>query len=559
MDKAFLQTELDGPWLECTDERLAHDDIEKLDCALLIRYFEEKKNQEYFRLHRPGQAEAEAFPTGTPEEDRQLYETVCAQADLVGFGRYRMAYGYHWSDWNTAVVPLRWRLRQASADAPLFLAADVLWFVPEQQGLVLTRECFTINIQMRSGALVVSKMRYPAKENHPHYIRHWHRGAWTDATTLEIPENISDLAVEALRSSTRQWSGIYPSITWARHGKRAVLAFATHPFDWNITVFRSFLGDAPYKRLFPREQKDNFHPLCTYLGIHPTKSLRRAYAKNPYAVLWYLLLKGWEVEDLNLIQKFYEFDQDFVGIPFSELRWADGAVQIPEENSARVDVPALRHYLYWIRRNKNEHAMTSELYRLQQKGITQEQMDTLQQFAQYEERLPLPLRWRLLKHGLTREVHDLISEAVMDLQTGLRNVEIAYTPEEEALEYQIGAYEFRLVRQTRELLRIGGEMRNCVAGYRTKVLRKESIIMTARTEDGYAICIELDGRHRLLQAYGPLNHPLSGDALLACRTWVAQCGLPVAFGRLAPADLSAAEDWDVRPLHPELLDGVSPE
>ena len=45
MDKAFLQKELDGPWLECTDERLAHEDIEKLDCALLIRYFEEEGNR----------------------------------------------------------------------------------------------------------------------------------------------------------------------------------------------------------------------------------------------------------------------------------------------------------------------------------------------------------------------------------------------------------------------------------------------------------------------------------------------------------------------------------
>ena len=99
-------------------------------------------------------------------------------------------------------------------------------------------------------------------------------------------------------------------------------------------------------------------------------------------------------------------------------------------------------------------------------------------------------------------------------------------------------------------------MRNCVAGYRSKVLRKESIIMTARTEDGYAICIELDGRHRLLQAYGPWNRPLSGDALLACWKWVAQGGLPVAFDHLAPVDLSAAEDWDIQPLHPrEMLDG----
>ena len=163
--------------------------------------------------------------------------------------------------------------------------------------------------------------------------------------------------------------------------------------------------------------------------------------------------------------------------------------------------------------------MVNELYRLAKKGIRQEMSDTLSQFERYETALPKSVREKLLRRGLTREVHDLISEAVLELQPDVHNCILLYNPEDYALEYKIGDYEFRLVRQTHELTVIGRWMNNSVASYRDKAMAGESIIMTAKKAGNYAICLELDAEHHLYQAYGPHNRRLSGDDLLACRTW----------------------------------------
>ena len=514
-----------------------------------------------FRFYPVGKREADVFPIGTREENERLFREVRERADLVGFDSYHMRYiDLDWGDhhihegkWDVKVVPFRWRLLQKTVDGPLYLAADVACYTPEKNGLWISIECFSICIQMERGIAIVSKTGNAAIERRGGATGRLHRDAWTEASGLEIPQNISDLVIEALRLSTQEWSGIYPSITWQRTGKHAVLAFAAHPFDWNVTVFRTFLGERAYKKLFPREQKDNFRPLCAYLGIHPTKSLRRAYGENPYAILWYLLLRKIGITDVNLIQKFYGFDKDIAGIPFSKARWKDGDIHIVEDYSTHIDWPALVHYLQWVKQNKNEHGMANEFYRLVKKGITQEMADTMMQFQQHEEELPLALRWRLLKHGLTREMHDLISEAVHSLYLKKTNKIVAYPPEDQTLEANIGDYAFRLVKQTKELLSIGREMHNCAASYRGRVLSHKSIIVTARRDGAYAICIELDEKHGMKQAYAPHNKYLEGDALAACWLWARLNDIQRTDACMDKSNLSVAETWEIERLPFEKL------
>lgn len=578
IDKVFVQTGLDGAWVECADDRIAHEDIDHLTCALLILHHDDHRGPEgEFRLYRVGNREPEVFPVGTQEENAQLFREVRERADLVGFGSYHMTYfDRDWGDfhmheayWDVEVVPFRWRFLQKTADGALYLAADVACYTPEKNGLWISIECFSICIQMERGIVIVSKTGNAAIERRG-IERRVHRDAWTEASDLEIPQNISNLVIEALRISTQEWSGIYPTITWQRSGKQAVLAFAAHPFDWNISVFRSFLGEKVYKKLFPREQKDNFRPLCAYLGIHPTKSLRRAYGKNPYAILWYLLLKRIGVTDLNLIQKFYAFDKDIAGIPFSHARWMDGKIEIVDDygrimeddndlgllwgyGGRYISWPAIEYYLHWVKKNKNERAMANEFYRLAKRGITQEMSDTMTQFKMYEDKMPLTLRWRLLKHGLTHEMHDLISEAVLSWEMKEENKAVEYPPEDQTLEASIGDYVFRLVKQTKELSSIGRKMHNCVASYRKRVLSHQSMIVTARRDGEYAICIELDDKHVMQQAYAPHNKYLSGDALAACLIWVKLNEIRVAGKYLGKCDLSVAETWGIEHLPFEKL------
>ena len=243
IDKVFVQTGLDGDWVECADDRVAHEDIDHLTCALLILHHDDHRGSEgEFRFYQAGKKEAEVFPVGTPEENARLFRQVREQADLVGFGSYHMTYldwdnayyHIHEAHWDVDVIPFRWRLLQKTVDGPLYLAADVVCYTPETHGLWISMECFSICLQMERGIVIVSKTGNAAIERRgmgP--ARRVHRAAWTEASDIEIPQNISDIVIEALRISTQEWSGIYPTITWQRSGKKAVLAFAAHPFDWN--------------------------------------------------------------------------------------------------------------------------------------------------------------------------------------------------------------------------------------------------------------------------------------------------------------------------------------
>lgn len=541
IDKAFVQTSFDGPWVECKDERVAHEDIERLACVFLIRYadpWEQEQQDTHFRIFRPGLWQPANYAIGTAEENHRLFQQVGGLADITCFGAYRHDYNSQQGmSWLPVILPLRWRIYQKSPADALNLAVDVACFTPQQQGAQVIYECFSICLHMTKNIVIVSKTGNGIS-----------RGFWTEQTNLEVPDNISDLVVDSLRVSTKIWTGIYPTITWHLHGKKAIFAYMMHPFDWNVIAFQNFLGLKVYKKLFPREQRDNFHPLCEYLSIHPTKSLRRAYAKNPFAIFWYLLLSNYGVKDLNLIQRFYQFDQSMAGVPFSDVRLWKGKVHISRDNREHIDWPALEYYLRWLERHKNQRAMVNELYRLAKKGISQEMSDTLTQFKRYEAGLPKSLRWLLLQRGLTKEVHDRISEAVIELDPYTRNRILSYTEEDQQLEYQIGAYEFRLVKQTHDLTVIGNAMHNCVASYRSDALRRYSLIVTARKAGRYVICIELDAQHRLYQAYGPHNDRLAGDDLIACRKWIDLCHIDVARDCLDDVNLAVADTWEIQSL-----------
>ena len=96
-------------------------------------------------------------------------------------------------------------------------------------------------------------------------------------------------------------------------------------------------------------------------------------------------------------------------------------------------------------------------------------------------------------------------------------------------------------------------MHNCVASYRGYVLSHTSIIVTARRDGEYVICIELDDKHVMQQAYAPHNKYLEGDALAACLIWVKLNEIRVAGKYLDKCDLSVAENWEIERLPFEKL------
>ena len=175
LDKAFVQTGVDGSWVECLDNRLAHEELEKLACAIFLAC-DDDQNQHWFKFYRYRENYADNFDVGTPTENQEIFDWASDQADIVGFG-HSFIRQYDW--WKPQIVPVRWRIFQKSPEYPLYLAVDVARVQQERNGAEFHYETFSINVSMDRGVSIVSHTGYKS------------RGRWTDKTDIDIPENIS--------------------------------------------------------------------------------------------------------------------------------------------------------------------------------------------------------------------------------------------------------------------------------------------------------------------------------------------------------------------------------
>ena len=437
------------------------------------------------------------------------------------------------------IAPVRWRIFQASPTEPLVLLGDVAVFSP-QRGREWKKLSLTVSMKTREAS--VSKCRI---QTEPDVI--W-EGTWTDELNawdcmggeVDIPPIVVDAVLDALRVSTFLFTGIRPSVLSQMQGKAKIMAYIRRPFDLNSVFLKNFLchSDAEFNSLFPYEEKNVYQRICRHLGIRPPKSLRRAYALNPYAIVWYMIFLQWGVCDINFMRPFFLLDIRIGPALINQFYFDRNTGRVEFNDTENWDMhcswDAVVRYCRLLKHAKGECGMMRWLYRYSaMEFLSQEQQDTIEMFAEYEGLLSEGVIERLWKEGLTENTHVLISREVVSLFNQCElDYEIPYDTNCMQAECDINDYQFRMIRNIEDLIVTGKKMNNCVASYHRRIMNGKSILFVVRYSGTLVACIELNRRCQIVQALGPENKRLIDEPLEVCRLWAAFCQFPIVTADL---------------------------
>lgn len=534
VNRAFRYDLNSDAWIECTDENFINADIEKIPTVLVLNYFDlpysvycpvhhfiekivEENDSEIIS------AEGCKFQDSDRVMDKKLLycptkkyleEVILADGNeiitdtfskftgLVGFGKY-----------TDERIPFRWRIFQSSVKAPINIAVDFAEIKRDNSGIRSRWENFFIAVSFAKKISAIKRI----KTYHLYRIR---SVDWTEAKTeIEIPEIVENAAMEIFLEDTKAIYGFKPTVITKFRGKEKILAYIKRPFDPDILLLKEFFvhfGD--FDRIFPYDCTDNYKIICRLLEINPPKSLRKAYAENHYAIIWYMLFRQWGVKDINFMQKFFRIDDSIAIFPLDEFIFHAPTKQVVKSGRS-VYWGAFNHFCKFILKNKGEKFFMNRLYKISTtKNLTQDQIDTMSMFHNHEEHISAEIKTRLLKDGLTRYIHDAMSSEVGDYLQRRDNVKIFYDEKVLSCEGNTDGYEFTVVKDTNSLYHVGLELANCVMTYRHQVLNLDSIIFVAAKENKLVACIEVrDGE--IVQALGCHNQILTGEIASAVEKW----------------------------------------
>jgi hypothetical protein len=108
----------------------------------------------------------------------------------------------------------------------------------------------------------------------------------------------------------------------------------------------------------------------------------------------------------------------------------------------------------------------------------------------YQNIIDINQEYQLNFRGDIIEFHDLLANDYVRMINEKKD--IPYKKEELVLEKKVNDYEFKLARDTHELIDIGSKMSICVGGYRHEALTKRCTIVTLSKKEEPLICIELN-------------------------------------------------------------------
>ena len=382
---------------------------------------------------------------------------------------------------------------------------------------------FSFSIDVAKKKMVVSKIRYwDEKLPLSTYAKDLKLSMkeWTEVSGVDIPDIVTDVAMNSLQEGIKIKYGIKPSALSQIKGKFKIMAFVIRPFDLNIVFLKKFLrnfitdekGIDIFDKVFPYEQKDNYREFCRMLEIKPPKSLRKAYTFNPYSIIWYMIFRQWGVEDINLIQKFLYLDKNICTISLRDFCYEKNnkkVVYLADDFAEKWE--AVELYCQWLKDRNKVKRMLNWLYDVSTGNAPSDmQWDILRSFHDYFNNLSDEVKDRLLRDGLTKYVHDAISAEITSFSQNWSHHKIYYNDEILKYECRINQYEFRLVHNTAMLPKLGAMFNNCVASYRQRVLSHEAIIVYLTEGNEYLACIEINRSRRIVQALGKYNKKLFG-------------------------------------------------
>lgn len=311
LDVAFIYGYEKANWEKCTDPKYFEKDIEDTPCVTLVEYtgynFRRHLNTDYVFCPKHNAMEYILDIS----DNRVVSDKGCCLEGILGFAKINGGY-MGCFDNKPVFAPFRWRVFQGDSYQAVNIACDVMRVKDDVNGILTRWINYSLSVDFVSEKYVISQI----KQKDDTYIN------WTD-TDIEIPDVVVETAIEIMRESTLYATGIKPSVLCQIKNKYTVLGYMERPFDPNIvflkTFFKYFLSRDSYyifDEIFSREEKNNYKVMCDLLEIKPPKSLRKAYAFNLYAIVWYMIFKQWGIKDINYMHKFFYLDECIASIVF---------------------------------------------------------------------------------------------------------------------------------------------------------------------------------------------------------------------------------------------------
>lgn len=523
MEKAFYFDYFQQEWMEIQQPLLGSQDMEELSGQVVLRVkWSGGQQQDYIWWKSMAQL-MEFTAVGEVSDGSML---LSGQVDIQD-GQERGCF--------TIYIPYRWRVIQTQPAAPVQVSLDLMQ-VQFHAGQLLQPHWGHWNLSLDFARRRWVSFPYDFQKENPDA---GDRGVISKSPAADIgmPGLVSDIAAACLQDSASLYLGLRPGVICEKKGKRMLEAFLERPYDLNIIFLRPFIGEG-FEQLFPKACYDNYRILCAYLGLKPPKSLRKAYALNPYNIISYMMMRQLGFQDVNVLRWFQDRERLF-GIALDSLVYDAGKKQVVQRTWERESLSLLRYVFSWWINERGETQAARRLLKAMDHGWKTLQWDVLRMisgnFLQADPAILSPqVIQKFFREGPSAAVHDaMIQEINADKEQRCReyNIPLQYTAKEKDYEAVIDGCEFYLPKAVAELSKIGRKFHNCVISYADRVARHKCIIMVMQKNKQPCVCLELQ-EGRVCQALGPCNEqpPLDHRAIV-CR-WAQSKGIKLLTGRI---------------------------
>lgn len=335
-----------------------------------------------------------------------------------------------------------------------------------------------------------------------------------------------------------------------------IYALLFRPFDLNCYKMQGYFGKMTF---VPWDIKNAYHLFCKELNISPPKSLKKIYAKNPYAIIMYRTLLELGFTDYNLMLPFFDDvkifkvnfrDSNKFNFPFlsSEGKIEDDIYnEFQNKYSCEGDVITqaeidrlisgadafytnysdwneLSFFAKWFIEEKDERFAAHRLLKYSKTELKGWEMDILSMLYQRYKDLSVEVRQMYIKKEFSYVLHNKLIEECNQLDYG--HQEIIYTDFEKKWECEINGYTFKLPKYTDDIVFVGRKLHNCVASYIKEVMKNRCTIIALWKNNIPIACIEVTiSRNKVNQALGDHNKILSGDVLHIVSFWMEKMSL----------------------------------
>ena len=504
-------------WNLCRDDKLRHGDIRNLPWALAIKF-----NNCY-----------DVCINGTAMQGVKNLGDLNNFSGLVSCLQHRECH-------NVYLFPLRWRIYQGNNRNYILIGVDCIEAKMIGYGYC-SYELRGFRDEFVSYSVDIGKRRnVPAKRQYMYSLM---KNMKSEA--ISIPDNIANAICQLMQEEAGRVLELRPTVNMRPHGWDFIEKFVSRPYDVNIAYWENILGKTEYEARFPYEQKDNYKPLCQYLGIRkPPKSLRKAYGENPYAPMIYLLMQQLGLRDINYIRRFFAFEEDVMQFYLHRFRFDPRSHRIYRDRQCDGDRWCeIENFCNFVAERKSQKHLAAMLYRLSVMPIEEYNryvVDVYSMFNEYRRDISEDMLKLLADKGPTHTVHDLMANELRGYKK--ENKVVEYEAKLLPLECMLDDYEFHLVHETAELQEIGVKLYNCVDSYRGAVLAGRSIICYVKKKGEYLACIEIAGKNKVVQAYAYNNQNMTGDLLKHFLYWAKVKKLFVDAGYISDMDVAALEE-----------------